>query len=380
MSTLKTNTISTNDANNVALSNQLNLKSYTTTARDALTSVAGDMIYNTTTNKVQFYNGSAWADTASTAAVAITYLVIGGGGGSPGSTADYSSGGGGGAGGYRTNKSGQTSGANASAEATYYVPLSTNIPVTVGGGGAAGATVNGSSGKNGQTGNSSIFGRVTSLGGGGGFEYYSASTGTFNPNSADIDNKVGLVGSGGGGSWNAGALYVGTGAGKAGQGMNGGVGNAGGAGDGSQRVGGGGGGASTVGTAGASGVGGDGGDGLSSDITGSALTKAGGGGGAGAGSGNPGGSGGGGAGGNSSSATGTAGTANTGGGAGATFVSTGSATGGVTGGSGVVILRWTTADATIGGTRTGLTDGGVQTDDADSYIIFTAGTGNITFS
>ena len=50
------------------------------------------------------------------------------------------------------------------------------------------------------------------------------------------------------------------------------------------------------------------------------------------------------------------------------------------GGSGVVILRWATASATIGGTRTGLTDGGVQTDGSDSYIIFTAGTGVITFS
>jgi len=380
MSELKTNKISTNDQNNVAIDNALGLKSYTTAGRDALTSVAGDMIYNSTTNKIQFYNGSSWADTASTLAVAMTYLVIGGGGGSPGSTADYSSGGGGGAGGYRTNKSGQTSGANSSAEATYFVPLSTNISVTVGAGGAAGATVNGTNGKNGGTGNSSIFGRVTSLGGGGGFEYYSGSTGTFNPNSADIDNKVGLVGSGGGGSWSGGAVYVGTGAGKAGQGMNGGIGNDTGAGDGSGRTGGGGGGASTVGTAGASGVGGDGGAGLSSDITGAGVARAGGGAGAGNGTGNTGGTGGGGAGGNSSSATGTAGTANTGGGAGATFVSTGSSTGGVTGGSGVVILRWATADATIGATRTGLTDGGVQTDGTDSYIVFTGGTGTISFS
>ena len=38
----------------------LNLKSYTTTQRDALTSAAGDLIYNTTDSKVQFYNGSAW--------------------------------------------------------------------------------------------------------------------------------------------------------------------------------------------------------------------------------------------------------------------------------------------------------------------------------
>ena len=46
MSELKTNKISTNDGNNVAIDNSLNLKSYTTTQRDALTSVAGDIIYN----------------------------------------------------------------------------------------------------------------------------------------------------------------------------------------------------------------------------------------------------------------------------------------------------------------------------------------------
>ena len=49
------------------------------------------------------------------------------------------------------------------------------------------------------------------------------------------------------------------------------------------------------------------------------------------------------------------------------------------GGSGVVILRWATADATIGATRTGLTDGDVQTDGSDSYIVFTAGTGTVSF-
>ena len=36
---------------------------YTTTERDALSSVtAGSMIYNTTTNKLQVYNGSIWID------------------------------------------------------------------------------------------------------------------------------------------------------------------------------------------------------------------------------------------------------------------------------------------------------------------------------
>ena len=60
MSELKTNKISTNDGNNVAIDNSLNLKSYDTAGRNALTSAAGDLIYNTTDSKVQVYSGSAW--------------------------------------------------------------------------------------------------------------------------------------------------------------------------------------------------------------------------------------------------------------------------------------------------------------------------------
>ena len=63
MVTVKVNTISTTPSgDNVAMQVPLNLKSYTTTQRNALTSAAGDMIYNTTDSKVQFYNGSAWSD------------------------------------------------------------------------------------------------------------------------------------------------------------------------------------------------------------------------------------------------------------------------------------------------------------------------------
>ena len=62
MVNVKVNTISTNDGNNVAMQVPLNLKSYDTTARDALTSSAGDVIYNTTNSKVQFYNGTSWND------------------------------------------------------------------------------------------------------------------------------------------------------------------------------------------------------------------------------------------------------------------------------------------------------------------------------
>ena len=62
MATLKVNTISKSSGNNVAMQCSLNLKSYTTTERNSLTSAAGDLIYNTTDSKVQFYNGSAWND------------------------------------------------------------------------------------------------------------------------------------------------------------------------------------------------------------------------------------------------------------------------------------------------------------------------------
>ena len=62
MGQLKVNTIAKSSGNNIAMQDSLNLKSYTTTQRDALTSAAGDMIYNSTTSKVQFYNGSSWND------------------------------------------------------------------------------------------------------------------------------------------------------------------------------------------------------------------------------------------------------------------------------------------------------------------------------
>ena len=62
MGQLKVNTIAKSSGNNIAMQDSLNLKSYTTTQRNALTSAAGDMIYNETDNKVQFYYGSSWYD------------------------------------------------------------------------------------------------------------------------------------------------------------------------------------------------------------------------------------------------------------------------------------------------------------------------------
>ena len=80
MSTLETNSIAKYSGNNVSIDDSLNLKSYTTTQRDALTSVAGDMIYNTTTTKVEYYDGSAWQETGATT-FNMDYLLVAGGGG-----------------------------------------------------------------------------------------------------------------------------------------------------------------------------------------------------------------------------------------------------------------------------------------------------------
>ena len=79
MSTLETNSIGKYNGNNVSVDDALRLKNYTTTQRNALTSVAGDMIYNTTDSKVQVYNGSSWNDLGPVE-IAADFLVLAGGG------------------------------------------------------------------------------------------------------------------------------------------------------------------------------------------------------------------------------------------------------------------------------------------------------------
>lgn len=61
MANVKVNTISTSSGNNVAMQVPLNLKNLAS-APATVDSSAGDIYYNTTTNKVQFYDGTAWAD------------------------------------------------------------------------------------------------------------------------------------------------------------------------------------------------------------------------------------------------------------------------------------------------------------------------------
>jgi len=63
MSELKVNKISKRTGNNILLDDPVKLKNLTTTQRDALTGSSGDMIYNSTTTKVEYYTGSDWRET-----------------------------------------------------------------------------------------------------------------------------------------------------------------------------------------------------------------------------------------------------------------------------------------------------------------------------
>jgi len=264
----------------------------------------------------------------------IEYLVVAGGGGGGGGGSGGGTGGGGGAGGMRTG--------------SVYATVGNSYTVTVGGGGARGTF--GAGDRKSSAGDDSVFGSITSIGGG-------FAAGNY--------GDGGDGGSGGGGTHNAGA----GGSGTSGQGNDGGIG---GTNSSNYFAGGGGGGKSTVGGSPGNGsVGGAGGAGLASSITGSSVTYAGGGGGGSySGTGGAGGSGGGASGANSSSNAGTA-TANRGGGGGGgtrqnfspygeTYSSNGS--------SGIVVLKMPTSDYT--GTTTGSPT--VSTDGEYTILTYTS--------
>ena len=259
----------------------------------------------------------------------VSYLVVAGGGGSGGDLA-----GGGGGGGFRELKS-PVNPYTASPLDGYSTPgnritvTQTAYPITVGGGGAAGA---GPTVQEGCRGNPSIFSSITSTGGGAGMVRPSAQSGPPAPGK-------GPGGSGGGACYNNGNNGSGnTPPVSPPQGNNGGT--APGSADAGAA---GGGGATAAGQAAAgptSGQG-NGGAGATTSITGSPTAYAGGGGGGqwSSGGGGTGGTGGGGAGGsNPGDINGTAGTANTGGGAGGAHAA-GPAVG-AAGGSGIVIIRY----------------------------------------
>ena len=324
MSTLETNSIGKYSGNNVSIDDALNLKSYDTAGRDALTSVAGDIIYNTTTGKLEYYDGSAWVQTGDSK-VPVQYVVIAGGGSGGATQANGYSPGGGGAGGYRSSVGTESSGGGYGTDLVAFVETGTSYTVTIGGGGAA--VDPGSAYYSGYKGSLSRFASIFAEGGGAGGRLFGPA---LNTNSgADRSGGSG----GGGGAYNGANGPAGNG--TAGQGFSGGYG----ASYAQLGGGGGGGGASAAGQFTTGAPGGAGGNGVASSITGTSVTRAGGGGGgaynntAGAG-----GTGGGGAG--VSGGTATSGTQYTGGGGGGGGSSSSSRGISGAGGSGIVILRY----------------------------------------
>jgi len=362
MSTLETNSIGKYSGNNVSIDDALNLKSYTTAERDALTSVAGDMIYNTTTSRVEHYNGSSWA--AGLAAVQVQYVIVGGGGSGGSVYGSTNMGAGGaGAGGYVSSVIGENSGGGLSSQQVMYVSPSTNYPVSIGAGGAADST--GSRQNNGYCGNASYFNNIVANGGGAAGSY-------------GYNQKTGQELKGGSGGGKGTRINVSFSSNQGGDGLVG-QGYQGGASSGTHSTSGGatggGGGAGAAGSNSTSTVGGNGGDGVQTSITGTATYLAGGGGGT--GSGTPAGSGGQGGGADGTrNATGNAGTANTGGGAGGIIVFGTHQIYGGNGGSGIVILRYpnTYTISQSGLTLTTATDGD------DKVTTITAGTGTVSWA
>ena len=310
MSTLETNSIGKYSGNNVAVDDSLNLKSYSTSARNALTSAAGDMIYNTDDNKVQFYNGSAWADTG-LSTFNITAVTVGGGGC-----------GGGGVGGSHFG-AGAASGVLESSTQQNVTTFSYLVTV-----GAGGATA-------GSTGSSSIYNTSTSIATGGNGTT-TGRVGGSNDDFSGVNYTVGLDSGGGAGAGaNASTKNGGNGA------------------------------VNTILTttqASTYSVG---------EVSGSDVYYGGGGGGGNTGTGGLGGGGDG-----TGSSSGSPGTVNTGGGGGGGPSNMGNNS---NGGSGVVILKYPST-RNIDATRTGLTDSGEFNSGSFNYIVFTAGTGTVSFS
>jgi hypothetical protein len=305
-----------------------NIKKSGSSSPITITGLTNNTAY-TFTVKAHNIAGSSVASSASGSVtplppISVDYLVVAGGasGGLGNDAGSY--GAGGGAGGMRCTVT--ATGGGGSLETALGLDRSTNYTVTVGAGGA-GQTSLGIAGNNGIN---SVFATITSTAGGGGAG-----------GSTSQNGKTG--GSGGGGGGNNGTA----GAGTANQGYAGGAfpdsGYAAG-----------GGGAGAIGSS-SQANNRPGGAGVATSITGSSVTYA--------------------TGGNGGVVSPVSGTANTGdGGGGKTLSGTSGA-----GGSGVVILRWLTADGSIT-VGAGLTADATGTDGSYSYKRFTAGTGNVSFA
>ena len=386
MSEIQANSIGKYSGNNVSLSDPLKFKSYTTTQRDALSSVAGDVIYNTTTQKLELFTNGAWSQMGGIDAFSLEYLLVaGGGGGASGrnNAGGGFNGGGGGAGGLLSNVSGDNTGGGVSAQPAFYAVTGLAYRVRVGAGGAKGNGAYATSPSNEQSGTPgtrSQFHEFKARGGGGGAgRNYSYGSGT-----TDRNLSYGTTGGSGGGIHNSGSNNS-----EEQQGFDGGAGNA------SNYNAGGGGGAGAVGATFASG--GAGGNGATTSIittseaTAESVGQVSGGyvyfsGGGGAGGNsyaqNPaGGLGGGGQGSKTYSDDAVAGTANTGGGGGGgASRSDGSGWDAELGGSGVVILRYPSDFTCTVGAGLTQSSNSPLTQGTKKVTVLTAGTGTVTFS
>ena len=248
-------------------SSGIGLGATTTTGRNAgINTVAGTLIFNATTNKVEMYNGTEWQTilsgftatggtltisggkmihtftgsgtfTVTSGSANVEYLVVAGGGGGAHSNADGRQSSGGGAGGFRTGSG---------------LPVSPgSYTITVGAGGPAQSD-----------GNDSVFSSITSLKGGRG-GYAGGSPGS---------GGSGTVGSGGGQGGSGSPLTPTIAPGTPGQGNPGGSGTGFPGGDAA----GGGGGAGGAGGNASGSTAGGGGLGLYSSISGSPVGYAGG--------------------------------------------------------------------------------------------------------
>ena len=299
------------DEHNVA---DLGLNPYVTATGGTVTT-SGDYKIHTFTSSSNFVVSCAGACESYSGKV--SYLVVAGGGGGGGAQhGGNQRSGGGGAGGYREGRvSTPDFTASPLVSPGGVTVTAQTYPITVGGGGAG--SYNGRS-----NGSSSIFSTITSAGGGYGGEVRIGSP-------AD-DPTTG--GSGGGASASSGNCRAGASGNT--PPVSPPQGNAGGSSTGYNAEGGGGGGAIEAGNTDGQATGGDG---ASSEISGSAVTRAGG------GAGNfvtTAAEGGGGVGPSGPQGTGGAGSANTGGGGGAGRGSPSNPTGGGSGGSGIVIIRY----------------------------------------
>jgi hypothetical protein len=309
---------------------------------DVAYSNSGDSLNITYADASKGWLPTIESDTTNKQAYSVQYLVVAGGGGGGQTSGGMYGGAGGGGGGMRLVASKSLS-----------VCKGATIPVTVGGGGAAGASTIGVQGA------SSIFSTITSAGGG-----YGAAGGP-SPTPAPIRFGGDGGSGGGGGSFGGTAGSGNTPPSPCTQGKDGGAGHPG-------CGGGGGGGHSVAGEAGGTPGGcrgGDGGDGTVDGIRGTPfdpVAYAGGAGGSGYNVPQPtGGAGGGGSGGyrTPSSTPGTAGGANTGGGGGGGAIPS-PASNAAAGGSGIVIIRRLTACSTS-------TSGTVTTCGSDTIHSFT---------